>query len=104
MPLMLSEVAEGRMTLEHYVRISAANPARAFGMWPDMGGWAQAQQIYCCRYGARRSHNVRPFTQPGQDHALRGKEDDRRTAAYNCTRKACATIVNLSEVKDMVAR
>lgn len=37
MPLMLTEVAQGRMTLEHYVRISSANPARAFGMWPHKG-------------------------------------------------------------------
>ncbi len=37
MPLMLSEVAAGRMTLEHYVRISSANPARAFGLWPQKG-------------------------------------------------------------------
>ncbi|PWR04255.1 allantoinase [Meridianimarinicoccus roseus] len=37
MPLMLTEVAAGRMTLEHYVRISSANPARAFGMWPHKG-------------------------------------------------------------------
>ena len=37
MPLMLTEVAAGQMTLEHYVRISSANPARAFGMWPDKG-------------------------------------------------------------------
>jgi dihydroorotase len=37
MPLMLTEVAAGRMTLEHYVRISSANPARAFGMWPMKG-------------------------------------------------------------------
>lgn len=37
MPLMLTEVAAGRMTLEHYVRISSANPARAFGMWPSKG-------------------------------------------------------------------
>ncbi|MDW3221845.1 MAG: dihydroorotase family protein [Paracoccaceae bacterium] len=37
MPLMLSEVAAGRMTLEHYVKISSANPARAFGMWPAKG-------------------------------------------------------------------
>lgn len=37
MPLMLSEVAAGRMTLEHYVRISSANPARAFGLWPMKG-------------------------------------------------------------------
>lgn len=34
MPLMLTEVAAGRMTLEHYVRISSANPARAFGLYP----------------------------------------------------------------------
>ena len=37
MPLMLSEVAAGRMTLEHYVRISSANPARSFGLWPSKG-------------------------------------------------------------------
>lgn len=37
MPLMLSEVAAGRMTLGHYVRISSANPARAFGLWPMKG-------------------------------------------------------------------
>ncbi|MGG7564859.1 allantoinase AllB [Rhodovulum sp. DZ06] len=37
MPLMLTEVAAGRMTLEHYVKISSANPARAFGMWPMKG-------------------------------------------------------------------
>ena len=37
MPLMLTEVAAGRMTLEHYVRISSANPARSFGMWPMKG-------------------------------------------------------------------
>ncbi|MEO0829259.1 MAG: dihydroorotase family protein [Pseudomonadota bacterium] len=37
MPLMLSEVAAGRMALEHYVRISSANPARSFGLWPFKG-------------------------------------------------------------------
>lgn len=37
MPLMLSEVAAGRMSLEHYVKISAGNPARAFGLWPHKG-------------------------------------------------------------------
>ncbi|MEM1344639.1 MAG: dihydroorotase family protein [Pseudomonadota bacterium] len=37
MPLMLSEVAAGRLTLEHYVRLSSANPARAFGLWPHKG-------------------------------------------------------------------
>ncbi|MEL6522741.1 MAG: allantoinase AllB [Pseudomonadota bacterium] len=37
MPLMLTEVAAGRMTLEQYVRLSSANPARAFGLWPAKG-------------------------------------------------------------------
>jgi len=37
MPLMLSEVAAGRMTLEHYARIASGNPARAFGLWPHKG-------------------------------------------------------------------
>ncbi|MCZ8259789.1 MAG: dihydroorotase family protein [Beijerinckiaceae bacterium] len=37
MPLMLNEVAGGRITLEHYVKISAENPARAFGLWPAKG-------------------------------------------------------------------
>lgn len=37
MQLMLTEVAAGRMTLEHYVKISSANPARAFGLWPTKG-------------------------------------------------------------------
>jgi dihydroorotase len=32
MPLMLTAVADGRLTLEHYVRISAYNPAKAFGL------------------------------------------------------------------------
>lgn len=37
MPLMLTQVAQGRMSLEHYVKISAANPAKSFGMWPVKG-------------------------------------------------------------------
>jgi dihydroorotase len=37
MPLMLTEVARGRLTLEHYVRLSAENPAKAFGLWPTKG-------------------------------------------------------------------
>jgi dihydroorotase len=37
MPLMLNQAAAGRITLEHYVKISAENPARAFGLWPAKG-------------------------------------------------------------------
>ena len=92
MPLMLSEVVEGRMTLEHYVRISSANPARAFGMWPDKGrigvgaladiaavDMAREEVITSGRLHSRAK--ITPFEE----------EDDRRTAAYNCSRKVCAT-------------
>ena len=37
MPLMLNEVSKGRITLEHYVRISSENPAKSFGLWPMKG-------------------------------------------------------------------
>jgi dihydroorotase len=37
MPLMLTAVREGRLTLEQYVRASAYNPARAFGLLPKKG-------------------------------------------------------------------
>ena len=37
MPLMLSQVAAGRLTLTDYVRFSAAAPARAFGLYPRKG-------------------------------------------------------------------
>jgi dihydroorotase len=37
MPLMLTAVREGRITLEDYVRLSAVAPARAFGLWPMKG-------------------------------------------------------------------
>jgi dihydroorotase len=37
MPLMLTAVNEGKLSLEHYVRVSAENPARAFGLYPQKG-------------------------------------------------------------------
>ncbi|WP_270935621.1 dihydroorotase [Falsiroseomonas oryzae] len=37
MRLMLTFVHEGRMTLEQYVRMASAAPARAFGLWPRKG-------------------------------------------------------------------
>ncbi len=37
MPLMLTQVAQGRMTLEDYVTRSSAAPAKAFGLWPNKG-------------------------------------------------------------------
>lgn len=37
MRLMLTEVAAGRLTLQHYVRLACEAPARAFGLWPRKG-------------------------------------------------------------------
>ncbi|MCC5612537.1 allantoinase AllB [Nostoc sp. CHAB 5834] len=37
MPLMLDQVARGRLTLERYVQLSAENPAKSFGLWPVKG-------------------------------------------------------------------
>lgn len=37
MPLMLSGVNEGRLTLEQYVRLSAVSPAKAWGLFPVKG-------------------------------------------------------------------
>jgi dihydroorotase len=37
MPLMLTAVSEGRMSISDYVRMSAANPARIWGLYPRKG-------------------------------------------------------------------
>ena len=37
MPLMLTQVANGRLTLSDYVRVTAANPAKAWGLYPRKG-------------------------------------------------------------------
>lgn len=37
MPLMLTQAAEGRITLQDYVRLSAVAPAKAFGLYPSKG-------------------------------------------------------------------
>ncbi len=36
-PLMLTEVNKGRMTLNHYVRVASEGPARTFNMYPQKG-------------------------------------------------------------------
>jgi dihydroorotase len=37
MPLMLNQASQGRITLEDYVRMSAENSAKSFGLWPMKG-------------------------------------------------------------------
>ena len=39
-PLMLTAVRRGRLTLSHLVRLVCANPARLFGLWPWKGNLA----------------------------------------------------------------
>ena len=36
-PLMLTEIAAGRISLPHYVRLSSVNPAKAWGLYPRKG-------------------------------------------------------------------
>jgi dihydroorotase-like cyclic amidohydrolase len=36
-PLMLTEVGAGRISLNHYVSLSAVNPAKAWGLYPRKG-------------------------------------------------------------------
>lgn len=41
LPLLFSEgVAKGRLDLNHFVRLTSANPARLFGLWPRKGSLA----------------------------------------------------------------
>jgi dihydroorotase len=37
MPLMLTAVSDGRLSISDYVRLSAANPAKAWGLYPRKG-------------------------------------------------------------------
>jgi dihydroorotase len=37
MPLMLTQVREGRLSLVDYVRLTSAKPAKAFGLYPAKG-------------------------------------------------------------------
>lgn len=37
LPLMLSQVNQGRLSLPHYVQLSCTNPAKLFGVYPEKG-------------------------------------------------------------------
>ncbi|WP_237215084.1 dihydroorotase [Falsiroseomonas oryziterrae] len=62
MRLMLTLVHEGRMTMEQYVRMASAAPARAFGLWPRKG---------VVQPGADGDIAV---VDPAQRHVIRGAE------------------------------
>ncbi len=40
-PLMLTQVNAGRLSLNHYVKVAAEGPARAWGLWPRKGALAR---------------------------------------------------------------
>jgi len=79
MPLMLTAVNQGRMTLGQYVRASSANPARAFGLYPRkgvlrVGADADIAIVDLHRHGlisAERLHSRSKVT-PFADRAVQG--------------------------------
>jgi dihydroorotase-like cyclic amidohydrolase len=40
-PLMLTQVNAGRLSLNHFVKLQAEAPARAWGLWPRKGALAR---------------------------------------------------------------
>lgn len=80
MPLMLTAVSNGRLTLEHYVRISATNPAKAFGLYPTKGAIAVGSHadlaiVDLAREGAidqDRLHSLRSRITPFHGMHIRG--------------------------------
>jgi dihydroorotase len=59
MPLMLNQVAKGQITLEHYVCISAENPAKRFGLWPTKGRIAAGAHADLAVVDMQRSETIR---------------------------------------------
>lgn len=59
MPLMLNQVSRGRITLEHYVRISAENPAKRFGLWPAKGRIAAGAHADIAIVDMNRTETIR---------------------------------------------
>ncbi len=80
MPLMLTAVNEGRISLEHYVRISSENPAKAFGLYPTkgaiaVGSHADLALVDIAQEGVvdqAKLHSVRSRITPFHGQALRG--------------------------------
>jgi dihydroorotase len=59
MPLMLTEVARGRITIQQYVRLSAEAPAKAFGLWPVKGRIAPGADADIAVVDPRRTETIR---------------------------------------------
>jgi dihydroorotase len=59
MPLLLTAVAEGRLSIEEYVRVSAEAPAHAFGLWPAKGRIAPGADADIAVVDPRRRETIR---------------------------------------------
>lgn len=59
MPLMLTEVARGRLTIEQYVRLAAEAPAKAFGLWPTKGRIAPGAHADIAIVDPKRTETIR---------------------------------------------
>jgi dihydroorotase len=80
MPLMLTAVARGEITITDYVRLSSAAPARAFGLYPKKGALipgadadlAIVDLAASSRVDRAMLHSVRARVTPFHGHALKG--------------------------------
>lgn len=59
MPLMLTEVNAGRMTICDYVRMSAYNPARIWGLYPRKGALLPGSDADIAIVDLSRAHTIR---------------------------------------------
>jgi len=59
MPLMLTEVNTGRLSICHYVRVSAFNPARTFGLYPQKGSLQPGADADIAMVDLDRNHTIR---------------------------------------------
>jgi dihydroorotase len=80
MPLMLSAVARGEISITDYVRLSSAAPARAFGLYPRKGALAPGADADLTLVDLRAKskidqamlHSQRARITPFHGHALKG--------------------------------
>jgi dihydroorotase len=59
MPLMLTEVNAGRMSISDYVRMSSYNPARIWGLFPHKGNLAPGADADIAMVDLGREHTIR---------------------------------------------
>jgi dihydroorotase len=80
MPLMLSAVARGEISITDYVRLSSAAPARAFGLYPRKGALAPGADADLAlvdlsvnsKIDQTMLHSQRARITPFHGHSLRG--------------------------------